>query len=82
MAPHETEKLDAILRQLGELRTELLGSSDVAVEKPTGRLPRLETAVAGHESRIRRLEGFVLMVAGALGLVKAGAWLFSLFLHK
>ncbi|HTV07818.1 MAG TPA: hypothetical protein VMD97_02080 [Candidatus Aquilonibacter sp.] len=81
MAPHETEKLDAILRQLGELRTELLGSSDIAVEKPTGRLPRLERVVDGHESRIRRIEGFVLMIAGALGLIKAGAWAFSLF-HK
>lgn len=71
MAPHETDnKLDAILAGLGELRTELLGSADRAIEKPTGRLPRLEAQSERHGRRITRLERIVYAGLGAFGLLQ------------
>jgi hypothetical protein len=79
MAPQETQKLDILLDQLAEhrtdfavFRTEILGSAED--EKPTGRLPRLETRSDNHEKRIQRMERFVLMLLGAAGLLKALTW--------
>lgn len=79
MAPENTEKLDAILEQLNEhrtdfatFRTEVLGSP--TDEKSTGRLPRLEAISADHERRIVRIERFILLILGAAGLLKALAW--------
>jgi len=81
MAPQETAKLDALLEQVAGLRNEfsvfltaMLGSPDQDKEKPSGRIPALERKSANHERRIRRIEGIVLMVIGAVFLIKALAW--------
>jgi len=86
MAPQETQKLDEILEQLGEhrvefrvLQAELLGGD--GVEKPTARIPLLEKSVSGHEKRISRIEGIILMLVGAAGLLKALTWGAESFAH-
>lgn len=75
MAPQETAKLDAILEQVAEhrtdfqiFRTQIFG--DAQDEKPTGRLPMLEAGQKNHEKRIARLERAALMIVGAAGLLK------------
>ena len=79
MAPQETAKLNEILEQVSEhrtefrvFRTEILGGD--GEEKPTGRLPRLEIQSADHEKRLIRIERVILMIMGAAGLLKALAW--------
>ena len=81
MAPQEASKLDEVLEQLSGLRDEfrvfltaMLGSPDQDKEKPSGRIPALERKSANHERRLRRIEGIILMVLGAVGLIKALAW--------
>lgn len=72
----ESKIVDEIRELRGDLRvfiTKLMG--DEAQELPEGRIPRLE---AGHKNlsrRVRRIESAMLMVAGALGLVKVLGWL-------
>lgn len=80
MAPQETQKLDMLIEQLAEhrtdfavFRTEILGEPEGG-EKATGRIPTLEKRADNHDRRIRRLEGFILMVIGAATLLKAIAW--------
>jgi hypothetical protein len=79
MAPQETQKLDELLGQLAEhrsdfrvFRTEILGGPED--DKPTGRLPMLEESNKNHEKRIRRIESGILMVLGAAALLKALGW--------
>jgi hypothetical protein len=79
MAPQEMLKLDRILEQLGEhredfkvMQAELLGGD--GVEKPTARIPVLESQSKSHGKRIRRIENFILMLVGAAGLLKALSW--------
>jgi hypothetical protein len=74
MAPNETAKLDEVLEQLSEHRsefkvlcTELGVGGDV--DKPRGRVPLLEKLVEGLDKRVRRLEVFFYMVAGGWALV-------------
>ena len=54
--------------------TAMLGSPDQDKEKPSGRIPALERKSVNHERRIRRIEGLILMLLGAVGLIKALAW--------
>lgn len=80
MAPQETSKLDTILEQLGEHRadfrafsTEMVGGVN-GLEKPTGRIPVLESTSRDHGKRITRLERFALIVIGAVLLLRVLAW--------
>jgi hypothetical protein len=83
MAPVEErtirEELAAFRREFGVFATKLMGDDEG--ENAQGRIPRLEAAQASQGRRLARLEGLVLMVAGALGLFKVIGWLLEASAH-
>ena len=73
------DALDGLSTQLSVLRTKLLGDDEG--ENSEGRLPRLEAGHKNHGRRIARLEALVLMITGAVALVKVGGYALEALAH-
>lgn len=86
LAPNElsaiSEVKELVQEHISDFRvfvTKMLG--DDQSELPTGRIPILEAAQKTLDRRVMRLEAFILMVFGGVGVVKLIAWLAELWYH-